>query len=394
MWSDEFISANKKKKFDLMVVINASPFEIDKFEMRKSMAKKNTLFFKSPLIYLNLVGSQDELVFDGGSFVMNKFGKVVSQEEFFVESENIVDTDILPSLKAVSKKTNNMETLYKALMISLENYAMKNNFKSAIIGLSGGIDSAICLTIAADVLGKENVNPYFLPSIFTSFQSKEDAFKISRNLGVKIQNISIETLRKMFEKELSFLFNNLPKDITEENIQSRIRGMLLMAISNKFDSLLISTGNKSELAVGYATLYGDMCGGFSLIKDLYKTQIIELSNWRNENILDIFKIKQDGIIPKSIILKEPTAELKPNQKDSDTLPPYNILDKILELLIDKNLDLKSIEKKGFDKVTVGKIWKMIKTSEYKRYQSAIGPKVSGMSFDKDRRFPITNNFLI
>ena len=272
--------------------------------------------------------------------------------------------------------------------------AMKNNFKSAIIGLSGGIDSAICLTIAADVLGKENVNPYFLPSIFTSFQSKEDAFKISRNLGVKIQNISIETLRKMFEKELSFLFNNLPKDITEENIQSRIRGMLLMAISNKFDSLLISTGNKSELAVGYATLYGDMCGGFSLIKDLYKTQIIELSNWRNENILDIFKIKQDGIIPKSIILKEPTAELKPNQKDSDTLPPYNILDKILELLIDKNLDLKSIEKKGFDKVTVGKIWKMIKTSEYKRYQSAIGPKVSGMSFDKDRRFPITNNFLI
>jgi len=394
MWVDELLEKKKQKKVDLIIVINASPYEINKFELRKKMAKKKAVFFNSPLLYVNLVGSQDDLIFDGGSFLMNGLGDIVSKSDFFSDAEFIVDMKNVNQLKPYKEKNKKCENLYRALMIALESYVFKNNFKSVIVGLSGGIDSALCLTLATDVLGPKNVSSFFLPSKFTSTESNEDAKKLSKNLGINLTSLSIESLRLKFSKELSFLFKNFPIDITEENIQSRIRGLLLMAISNKFNSLLVTTGNKSEMAVGYVTLYGDMCGGFALIKDLYKTQVYELAKWRNENFLDSFFVKKAEIIPKNVLKKEPTAELKFNQKDTDLLPAYNVLDKILELLIEKNLDINSIVKNGYNKKLVRKIWMMIKKSEYKRYQSAIGPKVSSMAMDRDRRFPITNNFVI
>ena len=279
-------------------------------------------------------------------------------------------------------------------MCGLKGYMKKSGFNSVILGLSGGVDSALSLSIAVDTLGSKNVKCFFLPSIYTSKESKEDAYKIAKNFKVKIENISIESLRNKIKNKLSSVFNAKKDDITSENIQSRLRGLILMSISNKFNSLLITTGNKSELSVGYATLYGDMCGGYSILKDVYKSKVFELCKWRNKSNQDLFKIYNNEIIPNNIIIKEPTAELKFNQKDSDTLPSYETLDAILELLIDNNEDLNSIIKRGFKKELVKKVWSMIKNAEFKRYQSTIGPKISKMSFDNDRRFPITNNFLI
>ncbi len=393
MWSDDYMSHNKNN-CDFVISLNASPFELKKFNIRKKIAKKNIQNYNSNLIYLNLVGSQDDLIFDGGSFVMNRKGQIVFQGNFFSDEEYIVSENEINCFKPSEKKFDELENLYSALVYSLRNYMHKNRFKKAIIGLSGGIDSALCLMIAADALGSENVNSFFLPSTYTSPESKKDAYQLAKKLEVDLKDISIESMRKKILNELSFLFEGLPQNITEENIQSRIRGLILMAVSNKFNSLLIATGNKSELAVGYSTLYGDMCGGFSLIKDIYKSQVVQLVKWRNEHLLDNFKIRETNVISNNIICKEPTAELKPNQKDSDTLPNYDILDKILEHIIDRRSDISSIMKSGFSKRTIKKVWKMVKNSEYKRYQSAIGPKVSQMSFDKDRRFPLTNKFVI
>ncbi|MEE2695234.1 MAG: NAD+ synthase [Pseudomonadota bacterium] len=394
MWSEDFFQKKKSRNVDLIIVINASPFEIGKFELRKKIAKKRAIHYKANLIYLNLVGSQDDLIFDGGSFFMNKLGQIISQASFFEESEEIINLLEEKPKKRSYPKINESEKLYRALMISLRHYMKKNNFMSILLGLSGGIDSALSLCVAADAVGSDNVFAFFLPTIYTSEKSRKDAYQLSRNIGVRIQEIPIEKLRQYIGKELNPLFKNYQEDITEENIQSRLRGLILMALSNKFDSLLLTTGNKSELAVGYATLYGDMCGGFSLLKDVYKTKVFELCKWRNKNLTDQFLVKKLNIIPEQIIRKEPTAELRFNQKDSDSLPPYNILDEILDLLIDQNLDLRSIIKRGFDKKTVKNIWMMIKNSEFKRYQSAIGPKITRMSFAGDRRFPLTNKFEI
>ena len=307
------------------------------------------------------------------------------------ESDKIIDLEKEYYVKK-SKKVDDLEHLYKALMMGMKNYIIKNNFKSVTLGLSGGIDSALTLTILADIIKTENIKSFFLPSKYSSQESKKDAFELSRNLGVNTNEISIEILRKEVLKELKPIFNKLEEDTTEENVQSRIRGLLLMAISNKYNSLLITTGNKSELAVGYATLYGDMCGGYSLLKDVYKTTVIELCNWRNENILEEFYIKKLNIIPNQIITKEPSAELKFNQTDRDSLPPYKVLDQILEMLIDQNKDIESIVKSGFNKRIINRVWKMIKNSEFKRYQSAVGPKISKLSLSVDRRFPLTNKF--
>ncbi len=391
MWSKEFM-LQCDEKMDYLVCLNASPFEVNKFKRRQEHAQKNVKYFDSKMIYLNYVGCQDELIFDGGSFLMDKNGVIVHQAPFFEESEIILQPDKTLKSKMKNKKIDEKSNLYFALLYSLKNYMKNNNFKKIILGLSGGIDSALCLMLAVDAIKSENVNCYYFPTIYNSKQSEIDAKELVKNLKVQMNILSIESLRKRFLSQLEPIFKNSPNDITEENIQSRIRGLLLMAISNKFNCLLIATGNKSELAVGYSTLYGDMCGGFSLIKDLYKTQVIELVKWRNTNNPSFCKIKGLELIPENIITKDPSAELKPNQKDVDSLPKYKDLDKILELLIDKNYDLKSIKKFGFKEKLVKKVWKMITGSEFKRYQSTIGPKLSGMSFDKDRRFPITNKF--
>ena len=391
MWSDEYLKYKNFKQLDFIIIINASPFEIGKFNLRKKIASRRAKFCKANLIYLNLVGAQDDLIFDGGSFVMNDFGRIISQSDFFKESEDIVDFSYKIEKRKI-KKINEHEHLYKALMQGLKNYIQKNNFKSVTIGLSGGIDSALTLAILADTVGSHQISSFFLPSMYTSNESREDAFALSKNVGVNTKEISIEMLRKNISKQLQPFFNNLGEDVTEENIQSRLRGLILMALANKFNSLLVTTGNKSELSVGYATLYGDMCGGYSLLKDIYKTKVFELCMWRNKNILNEFNVKKLNIIPNEIILKEPSAELRFEQIDKDSLPPYETLDQILKLLIDENRDLNFIIKKGFKKETIKKIWSMIKNSEFKRYQSTVGPKVTKMSLASDRRFPLTNKF--
>ena len=392
MWSKKFLEKNNDN-YDLIVSINASPFEIEKFSKRIKNARNAVKAFDSDLIYLNHVGCQDELIFDGGSFLMNKSGKIITQAKFFREDEIIIDSNKDSPKKIVSPK-NKMENLYEALMYSLKTYMKNNSFKQVVLGLSGGIDSALCCLIAADTLGSKNVKPVFMPTIYTSIESKRDVKSLCKNLDLKFDNILIDDLRKKFLSKLEFIFKDLPENLAEENIQSRIRGLILMAISNKFNSLLIATGNKSELAVGYSTLYGDMCGGFSLIKDLYKSQVFSLVKWRNINIPENASLIKNKLIPENIIVKEPTAELRFNQKDKDSLPEYEKLDKVLELLIDKNYGIKQIKEFGYNENMIKMIWKMIKKSEFKRYQSTIGPKISGMSFDKDRRFPITNNFSI
>ena len=394
MWSDEFIKKNKSIRPDLLIVINASPYEIEKFSERKKIAKKNVRAYKSDLIYLNHIGCQDELIFDGGSFFMDKLERIVYQGKFFSECEKVLDLKSLVKVSSPNIIKNKTSLLYDALVYSLKSYMRNNSFKNVTIGLSGGIDSALCAIIAADAVGSENVKPVFMPTIFTSNSSESDSSELSKNLNLEMIKIPIEHLRKKILSELNFMFKDFSEDITEENIQSRIRGLLLMAISNKFNSLLIATGNKSELSVGYSTLYGDMCGGFSLIKDIYKTQVIELVKWRNEYLPESTNFKKLNLVPQNIIYKDPSAELKFNQKDTDSLPGYEILDKILEFLIDKNYNIKKIKRFGFAEAMIKRIWKMVKNSEFKRYQSAIGPKVSSMSFDKDRRFPITNKFSI
>ena len=393
MWSKNLM-INSNKNIDYLICINASPYEINKYNERKKIVARNAKFFKSNVIYLNYVGCQDDLIFDGGTFVMNKKAEIIHQCDFFKESESIVNIERIENKKIKKINYSTQSQIYCALICSLQSYLKNNNFKKVIIGLSGGIDSALCLMIAVDALKSENIKCFYLPTIYNSKQSKKDAYQLAKNLNVDIDTISIETLRKKTNSELKPFFHNKPQDITEENVQSRLRGLLLMSISNKFNSLLITTGNKSELAIGYSTLYGDMCGGFSLIKDLYKTQVFELSKWRNKIIPDFCNFKKTGLIPESIILKEPSAELKMNQKDEDSLPKYSVLDKILELIVDKNYDLQSIKKYGFNQRLIRRIWNMLKNAEFKRYQSAIGPKISSMSFDKDRRFPITNKFKI
>ena len=392
MWIKKAVT--KSENADYLISINASPFEIDKHKLRKFYARKNINNQTKNLIYLNAVGCQDELIFDGGSFIMNKRGRVCFQKSFFEETEFIFDSNKQSNVYDKINKINKSEHIYSALIYSLKFYMKNNNFKRVVLGLSGGIDSALCLAIIVDAIGEKNVDCFYLPTIYNSNQSKKDSVDLTNNLNIKLNEISIENLRKDVLHELTPFFKKKTSDITEENIQSRLRGLILMAVSNKLNSLLITTGNKSELAVGYSTLYGDMCGGFSLIKDIYKTQVNSLAKWRNLNIPTSSNFNKRNIIPKSIILKEPTAELKMNQKDIDSLPNYKILDKILELIIDKNNDLQSIKKYGFNEGLIKKVWKMVKNSEFKRYQSAIGPKVSQMSFDKDRRFPITNKFMI
>ena len=393
-WNIKFVKSQLSHKPDVIIVINASPFEKKKYQERINTAQEVVKKSGCTIIYSNLTNAQDDLVFDGGSFCMSKDKKIIYQAPFF-EENNLEVT--FPAQNKVLRNVYNIKEYmitYKALVYSLRKYLDKSGFKKVLIGISGGIDSALCATISCDAIGSANVSGYLLPSKYTSKESIEDAQMLSKNLNINLKYIDIEKILDSYNKQLSPYFRGYSKDITEENLQSRIRGSLLMSLSNKFNHLLITTGNKSELAVGYSTLYGDMCGGFSILKDVYKTEVFELAKWRNESTNKYFKFKKKKLIPINIILKEPTAELRENQKDSDSLPPYGILDKILYYLIDEGAPKDVIIKKGYEERLVNEIWNMIKKSEFKRYQSAIGPKVSRMSFDNDRRFPIVNDYKI
>jgi NAD+ synthase len=349
------------------------------------------------LIYVNQIGGQDELVFDGGSFVINPdYSMPVKLPNFVSNIQNTLwtkDNDKWLCKTIVQQTdTEELEDIYSACVIGLRDYVQKNKFKEVLIGLSGGIDSAIVSCIAVDALGSENVQCVMLPSKYTSKESLADAIECAQNLGVNPDEISIEKMVDAAEDQLNPFFEGTNKDITEENIQSRIRAVLLMALSNKFNKLLLTTGNKSEMAVGYATLYGDMSGAFNPIKDVYKTEVYKIAEMRNNTKPEFCLGPNHEVIPKNIITKAPTAELRDNQTDQDSLPEYDVLDDILYKLIEEEISVKDIIKSGHDKQWVTKIQNLLYISEYKRRQAPPGVKISSKNFGKDRRYPITNNF--
>jgi len=374
---------------EMAIVLNASPFSQQKPEEREAVLRARAQHQHIPIIYAHGVGGQDELIFDGGSFVMDATGEVIQQAAFFEETfmtvEGVRDekNKIYLRKQIIPAKLSREETLYRALVLATRDYVQKNGFKGALLGLSGGIDSALTLAIAVDALGKEHVKAVLMPSRYTSEMSKQDAIKQADDSGIKYSMLSIEPLFEAALETLEDEFAGLPKNVAEENLQARIRGMLLMALSNKTGQIVLTTGNKSEMAVGYATLYGDMAGGFAVLKDVTKTQVYQLARYRNSI---------SPVIPERVIERAPSAELAPNQKDEDSLPPYAMLDQILTRYIEYDDSVLQIIAAGFDADIVKKIIQLVDRNEYKRRQAPPGPRVTRRAFGRDRRYPITSGF--
>ena len=399
MWTEDVCKSLKNQGAELLIVINASPFDIKKIAERENIASQRVKETDLPLIYVNQVGGQDELVFDGNSFILNNKAKKVLSLPSWESSDKLLTWKIGSKgnlsyeSEAHNVIKNTSQEIYSALVLGLRDYINKNNFKGVIVGMSGGIDSALTASIATDALGSDKVRSLMMPSIYTSDESLRDAKECSDLLQVNYSVINIKGVLNEYKVIFNNIFNGLEEDETEENIQSRVRGAILMAVSNKFGDMVLATGNKSEMSVGYATLYGDMCGGFSVLKDVYKTVVFSLAEWRNTNFLDFFKGKQGCMIPKNIIKKPPTAELKPNQFDHDKLPSYDVLDAILIALIEEEKSLDNIIKLGYEKKIVEQVAKLLKIAEYKRRQSPPGIKITNKSFGRERRYPITNQFI-
>ncbi len=403
---------------DLIININASPYHLGKASFRKKMVYSRVSKNKVAIVYINMIGGQDELIFDGGSFVVDSTGKTLVSAKQFAEELVTVDIEINSSRKKAGSKLSAVrrkkvdkinvplglvkgpkpsvrrkkqavitetEEIYSALLLGTRDYVRKNGFKGVVIGLSGGVDSALVAAIAVDALGRENVHGLFMPSVYTSKESREDVDSLAERLGIKSISIPINRIFTSYLKTLDGYFNKTKTDTTEENLQARIRGNILMAFSNKFGWLVLATGNKSEMSVGYATLYGDMAGGFAVIKDVPKIMVYELCKWRN------MKEGKD-LIPERILWKEPTAELKPDQRDVDTLPPYPVLDPILKAYVEDDKSFDKIMKMGCDLECAQNVIRMIDRSEYKRRQAPPGIKITARAFGKDRRFPITNRY--
>jgi NAD+ synthase (glutamine-hydrolysing) len=374
------VKAQAKAGAQFILNLNASPYHIGKGRERARIVSRQAAANNVPIAYVNLIGGQDELVFDGSSMVFGPKGKLIARAQAF--KEDLMITSF--GKKGPIAGTLDMdEEVYQALLLGVKDYVLKNSFKKVAIGLSGGIDSALVATLALDALGKENVTGVFMPTRYSSRESEEDARQLAENLGIKFIKVSVEQIYNMYLLVLDPLFAGSEKNIAEENIQARIRGNILMALSNKFGWLVLTTGNKSEMSTGYATLYGDMAGGFAVIKDVPKTLVYKLSRYRNA---------RSFVIPERIITKEPTAELKPNQKDSDTLPRYEKLDPILKGYVEDDLDLIKIAARCFDKETISRVIAMVDKSEYKRRQSPPGIKITPKAFGRDRRMPITNGY--
>lgn len=397
MWQPEISTALTIDGAEILIVLNGSPFEQGKHDERQTLAGTRVAENTRPLIYVNQMGGQDELVFDGGAFILNQDGNLVVRSKSWQES--LVTTDwqkqigIWQCAKAeINDVPDGYEAIYQAMMIGLRDYVQKNHFPGVVIGMSGGIDSAISAVMAVDALGAENVHLVMMPSKYTSEESLLDAALCADWIGARMDNIPIEPAVQAYDEMLAGQFAGVEADTTEENLQSRIRGVMLMAISNKFGYMLLTTGNKSEMSVGYATLYGDMCGGYSVLKDLYKMDVFGVSFWRNENHPVGALGPKGQVMPENIITKPPTAELKPDQKDEDSLPPYEILDDILECLVEKEMPIKDIVAKGHDPETVARIEHLLYIAEYKRRQAPPGVKLTRRNFGRDRRYPITNGF--
>lgn len=388
LWFQEPMLQAAKGGAKLVISINASPFDMNKPLVREKMMAQRAKEAHIPIAYVNLVGGQDELVFDGGSIVLNEKGEVCHAAGYFKEVLLPIDFEIANAkfkvpLGKVLPIPNEEEGVYNALVMGVRDYIKKNNFPGAIIGLSGGIDSALTLAIAVDALGKDRVEGVLMPSRYTAEISNTTAKEQAEKMGIKFRTISIEPIFKTYLESLKPEFGDAPADVTEENLQARIRGTLLMALSNKFGKIVLATGNKSEMSVGYSTLYGDMVGGFCVLKDVPKTMVYRLSKYRN---------KISPVIPEAVIKREPSAELAADQKDTDTLPPYRILDEILARYIEQDQTPFQIIEAGFDKETVARVIKMIDRNEYKRRQAPLGVKITARAFGKDRRYPITSGF--
>lgn len=364
---------------DLLINISASPFEMEKPKVRFEMLLDHVRRHRLPLVYVNLVGGNDDLLFDGGSLALGREGNVIAQGRSFAEDLLIVDPD--SSESRVYEQGEAMQNLFQALVMGTRDYAHKCRFKSAVLGLSGGIDSAVTACIAAEALGPENVLGVSMPSIYSAQESFDDARTLAQNLGIKFDTIPIAGMFDAFLHSLKPAFAGLPQNETEENIQARIRGTILMALSNKFGHLVLATGNKSELGVGYCTLYGDMAGGLAVISDVPKTMIYQLSAYINRG---------REIIPRNTIERPPSAELRPDQTDQDTLPDYAVLDRILQLRVEEQMSADEIVALGFNRETVAGVLRMIHTNEYKRKQAAPGLKVTTRAFGTGRRMPIAS----
>ncbi len=411
----------------IIVNINASPYHIGKGKLREKMLSERAIENRVFLAYLNTVGGQDELVFDGQSLILDPEGTIRNRGSKFAEdliiadiiidasehrlrpvgrirtpsgaitgrTERIVITErkavrkvrkLLPTGSAPHAGADDvMEEVYSALLLGTADYVRKNGFRAVVIGLSGGIDSSLVTTVAVDALGAANVNGLFMPSPYTSPESREDAYSLASNLGIQVREVPIDTIMERYFTVLKKDFSGIPPDVTEENLQARIRGNILMAFSNKFGWLVLTTGNKSEMSVGYATLYGDMAGGFAVIKDVPKTMVYEICRWKNTQA-------GRAVIPERVLSKEPSAELKPGQKDTDSLPPYAILDMILKAYIEEDRTFEEIVSLGYSSEEIRRVIKMVDASEYKRRQSPPGIKITQKAFGRDRRFPITNRY--
>ena len=374
---------------EAILIINGSPFHIHQQRVREEVLAARTRETPLPMLYLNMVGGQDELVFDGGSLVADKHGAVTFRAPLFEEGLYTVELgrnaggEVVPVAAAVTPVPPLVERAYGALVLGTRDYVEKNGFAAVILGLSGGVDSALTLALAVDALGPDRARAFMMPSRYTSTMSLEDAAEEATRLGVRYDVLPIEPIFESVLGVLRDVFAGLPADATEENIQARARGILLMAISNKLGTMLLSTGNKSEMAVGYATLYGDMAGGFAPLKDCTKTLVYALARYRNSI---------SPVIPERVLTRPPTAELRHDQKDSDALPPYDVLDPILEAFIEKDYSVRQIVDLGFDRATVVRILQMVKRAEYKRRQAPPGVRVSSRAFGRDWRYPITSGY--
>jgi NAD+ synthase len=397
IWFPETVAHLASAGAELLLVPNGSPFEVDKFPQRIELARARAGETGLPLAYVNQVGGQDELVFDGGSFVVNPTGHLAHLSPFWGESMTLTrwargaagwscDGDVPWS------EEPRLAAVYNAMMLGLRDYARKNGFASVVLGLSGGIDSALTAVVAVDALGADRVRGVRLPSQFSSGHSLADAARSAQTLGIRLDTLPIQPAVDAVEQTVRPLFGDRPRDVTEENLQARVRGVLLMALSNKFGELLVTTGNKSEMSVGYATLYGDMCGGYSVLKDIYKTEVYALARWRNSHRPGGALGPVGEVIPDSSLTKAPSAELRPDQTDQDSLPPYDELDAILHGLVEDERSVQEIVDRGFPRETVARVQRLLFSAEYKRRQAPPGVKITRRSFGRDRRYPLTNRF--
>ena len=397
IWSAPVSAHLSRAGAELFLVPNGSPFESGKFSTRLDLARFRARETGRPLAYVNQIGGQDELVFDGRSFVLNREGELVRSMAGWVESIDITQWTrsaggwtCAPG--PVAPPREQLDDIYHALIVGLRDYVEKNGFPGIVLGLSGGIDSALSAAVAVDALGPERVLGVRLPSPFTGQVSMDEAQYVADSLRIRLQTIPIGGVMERAEDALAPVFEGRPRDVTEENLQARIRGLLLMALSNKLGLMLLTTGNKSEMSVGYATLYGDMCGGFSVLKDIYKTDVYRLARWRNTHRPDLAKGPAGDVIPERTITRPPTAELRPNQTDQDSLPPYDQLDAILTGLIEDEASVDDLAARVAPRDVVARVQQMLLVAEYKRRQAPPGVKVSRRSFGRDRRYPITNRF--